>query len=316
MTIGSPLLWGVFGALVLVVILLDLFVLGGNKAHTMRMREALAWSMVWITLALLFNLGLWIYLKSTQTPAIADEAALNFFTGYLIEKALSVDNLFVFVLIFSSFKIPAIYQRRVLLYGVLGAIVMRIIMIAIGAKLVQEFSWILYIFGAFLLVTGAKMFFISEASHNPQDSKVIKFIQKHIRLTKELHGEKFFIIQKGLLYATPLLMVLILIELSDLLFATDSIPAIFAITQDPFIVATSNIFAILGLRSLYFLLAGLIDRFHYLRYGLACILVLIGIKLLVNSVYHVSPLFTLLAIALILLLSVLVSVMRPQTKGL
>lgn len=316
MTIGSPLLWSIFGTLVLIVILLDLLVLGGNKAHTMKMREAAIWSIVWITLALLFNLGLWIYLKSTQTQAVADEAALNFFTGYLIEKALSVDNLFVFLLIFSSFKVPALYQRRVLLYGVIGAIIMRIIMIAIGAKLVQEFSWILYLFGAFLVITGAKMFFVKENDKDPQEGKLFQFIQKRVRLTKTLHAEKFFVVEKGLLYATPLFMILILIELSDLLFATDSIPAIFAITQDPFIVATSNIFAILGLRALYFLLAGMMDRFHYLRYGLACILVLIGVKLLVSSIYHVSPLFTLIAIALILLLSVLVSMLRPQPKGI
>lgn len=316
MHIGNPGLWSIFGAIVLIVILLDLFVLGGNKPHAMKMREALGWSLCWILLALLFNLGLWLYLKKTYNPIIANETAINFLTGYLIEKALSVDNLFVFLLIFSAFKIPAAYQRRVLLYGVLGAVIMRIIMIAIGAKLVAEFSWILYLFGAFLLITGVKMLFVSETTRQPQEGRLFRFLQRHLRITKTLQNEKFFVMQKGLIYATPLFIVLIFIEFSDLLFATDSIPAIFAITTDPFIVATSNIFAILGLRALYFLLAGMMDRFHYLHYGLALILILIGLKLFVNHFYPVSPLVTLIVIGFILLISIIMSLLRSQSARL
>lgn len=307
MGIGSLELWIGFGILVVGILLLDLFVLGGNKAHAMKMKEAAIWSIFWASLALCFNWVLWIVLKKTHPLPIANESALNFLSGYLIEKALSVDNLFVFLMIFGSFKIPAIYQRRVLLYGVFGAIVMRAVMIGLGVGLLREFYWILYVFGGFLIFTGGRMALSSDAEKDPQKSHLVVFLEKHLRMVKTLHGQRFFIRENGLLYATPLFLVLILIEGCDLLFATDSIPAIFAITQDPFIVFTSNIFAIMGLRALYFLLAGMMNRFHYLRYGLALILVLIGVKLLIGGVYHVPSWVTLIVLAVILLGSVLVS---------
>ncbi len=307
MGIGSSGLWIGFGILVVGILLLDLFVLGGNKAHAMKMKEATAWSIFWVSLALCFNFVLWIILKKTHPLTVANESALNFLSGYLIEKALSVDNLFVFLMIFGSFKVPAIYQRRVLLYGVFGAIVLRALMIGLGVGLIREFSWILYVFGGFLIFTGGRMAFSSDAEKDPEKSHLVVFLEKHLQMVKVFHGNRFFIRENGRLYATPLFLVLILIEGCDLLFATDSIPAIFAITQDPFIVFTSNIFAIMGLRALYFLLAGMMNRFHYLRYGLALILVLIGIKLLIGGVYHVPSWVTLIVLAVILLGSVMVS---------
>ena len=298
--IGEPWMWAAFIAFVLVMLAVDLFLVGGNKAHKVGFREAAAWSFVWFALAMLFNLGLWWYLKGEYGAAVAEAKSLEFLTGYLIEKALAVDNIFVFLMIFTYFAVPAEYQRRVLIYGVIGAIVLRAIMILAGSWLVQEFHWILYLFGAFLVFTGVKMLMAAEAEPDLNDNKLIKWVKGHLRMTPDYRGEKFWVVENGVRIFTPLFLVLIMIELSDLIFAVDSIPAIFAITTDPFIVFTSNIFAILGLRAMYFMLAGLADRFHLLKYGLAMVLVFVGAKMLAADVYHVPVGLSLGIVALII----------------
>ena len=270
-TVGTPLLWGGFAVVVAIMLAIDLLLQGRRGAHAMTMKQAAAWSLVWVTLSLLFNA--WWYLVQTEGRAVADPQALAFLTGYLIEKSLAVDNVFVWLMLFSYFSVPAALQRRVLVYGVLGAIVLRTIMIFTGSWLISQFDWILYIFGAFLLFTGVK--------------PLVRWLRGHLRMTDTIDNEHFFVRKNGLLYATPLMLVLILVELSDVIFAVDSIPAIFAVTTDPFIVLTSNLFAILGLRAMYFLLAGVAERFSMLKYGLAVILVFIGIKMLIVDFYHI-----------------------------
>jgi len=285
-SVGSPILWTGFIIFVLMMLALDLFVFGGRKAHKVSVKEAAAWSLVWFTLAIAFNAGLWWHLQGNLGTDIANEKALEFLTGYLIEKSLSVDNIFIFLLIFSAFQVPPEYQRRVLIYGVLGAIAMRIMMILLGSWVVQEFKWVLYLFGLFLLVTGIKMMIPSDEKPDMENSWILKLARKYLRVTPENHGEQFMVSKNGVRYFTPLFLVLILIEVSDLIFAVDSIPAIFAITTDPFIVATSNIFAIMGLRALYFLLADIAERFHLLKYGLAVVLTFIGVKMLIMPWFH------------------------------
>jgi tellurite resistance protein TerC len=301
-TIGEPWMWGVFIAFVLAMLALDLFVFGGKKAHKVSVREAGAWTLAWVSLALAFNVGLWWHLNGTAGPAIAEQKALEFLTGYLIEWSLSVDNVFVFLLIFAAFHVPAEYQRRVLIYGVLGAIVLRAVMILAGAWVVREFAWVLYIFGAFLVITGIRMLVMAEKEPDLERNPVLRFARRHLRISDGHHGEKFTVMKDGVRYFTPLLLVLILIETSDVVFAVDSIPAIFAITTDPFIVFTSNIFAIMGLRALYFLLADVADRFHLLKYGLAMVLTFIGAKMLIAPWYHV-PVQASLAIVFVLIAS-------------
>ena len=276
-------MWFVFLAVIAVMLWVDIVWAGGNRVARMSAKKALTWSIIWLSVALLFNLLFWYYLNNTHGAHIANVKALEFFTGYLIEKTLSIDNIFVFLLIFNYFRIPVEYQRRVLLYGILGAIVMRFMLILLGSWLITQFSWVFYIFGVFLLFTGLKM--LKEAGHQPDLTKnpLLNIIKNRLRVTDELHKEKFFVYQNKLLYATPLFFALVLIEISDLVFAIDSIPAIFAITADPFVVFTSNIFAILGLRALYFLLTDIVERFHLLKYGLAIILVFIGIKMLIHN---------------------------------
>ena len=299
-SIGEPWMWGAFIAFVLVMLALDLFVFGGKKAHKVSVKEAALWSLAWFSLALVFNAGLWWYLNGTVGAEIADKKALEFFTGYLIEKSLSVDNVFVFLLIFTAFHVAPEFQRRVLIYGVLGAIVMRAIMILAGAWVVREYSWVLYLFGAFLVVTGVRMLVMAEKVPDLEQNPVLKFARRHLRISEGDHGEKFTVMKDGVRYFTPLFLVLILIEVTDLVFAVDSIPAIFAITTDPFIVFTSNIFAIMGLRALYFLLADVADRFHLLKYGLAMVLTFIGTKMLILPWYHV-PVGASLAIVTVLI---------------
>jgi tellurite resistance protein TerC len=306
-TIASGPIWAGFVAFVLVMLALDLFVFGGNKAHKVSVKEAGIWSLVWVSLALIFNAGLWYYLKGTVGPEIADQKALEFFSGYLIEKALSVDNVFVFLLIFTAFQIPQQYQRRVLIYGVLGAIVMRAIMISAGAWVVSEFSWVLYLFGAFLFYTGMRMLVAVDKEPDVANNPVLRLARKHLRVSEEDHGEKFFVKKNGLRYVTPLFLVLILIEVTDLIFAVDSIPAIFAITTDPFIVFTSNMFAILGLRALYFLLVDVADRFHLLKYGLAMVLTFIGVKMLIMPWYHIPVQASLAVVATLIASSCIAS---------
>ena len=285
--VGEPWMWAVFIGFVLVMLAVDLFLVGGNKSHKVSFKEAAVWSAVWFVLAMLFNLGLWRYLNGVYSSEVADTKAMEFLTGYLIEKALAVDNIFVFLMIFTFFAVPAEFQRRVLIYGVIGAIVMRAIMIVAGAWLVQEFHWLLYLFGAFLVVTGIKMLMFAEVEPDLSKNPFVNWFKRHLRLTPDYRGEKFWVYENGVRVFTPLFLVLVMIELSDLIFAVDSIPAIFAITTDPFIVFTSNIFAILGLRAMYFMLAGMVERFHLLKYGLAMVLVFVGAKMLVVDLYKI-----------------------------
>lgn len=261
-----------------------------------------------MTLALMFAGGFWWYLKDTVSLEFANSQTTAFLTGYVLEKALAVDNVFVWLMLFSYFAIPANLQRRVLVYGVLGAIILRTIMIFAGSWLVSQFSWILYIFGLFLLFTGIKMAFTKEDDSPITDKPLVKWVRSHLRMTDELHGEKFFIKRNGLLFATPLFLVLILVEISDVIFAVDSIPAIFAVTTDPFIVLTSNLFAILGLRAMYFLLAGVAEKFTMLKYGLAVILTFIGVKMLLMDIYHIPTIISLGTVATILVATLVINV--------
>lgn len=312
LSIGEPWMWAAFIAFVLVMLALDLFVFGGRKAHRVSVREAATWSAVWVSLALLFNAGLWWHLKGTVGPELADQKALEFLTGYLIEKSLSVDNVFVFLLIFTSFHVAPEFQRRVLIYGVLGAIVLRAIMILAGAWAVREYSWVLYVFGVFLVVTGIRMLVMAEKEPDLEKNPVLRLARRHLRISEDYHGEKFTVVKDGVRYFTPLFLVLILIEVSDVVFAVDSIPAIFAITTDPFIVFTSNIFAILGLRALYFLLADVADRFHLLKYGLAMVLTFIGTKMLIAPWVHLPVVASLVVITVLIGGSIVASLIATR----
>lgn len=291
-SIGSPLFYGVFFVAVLIMIAIDMLSLKKSGAHKVSPKEALAWSIVWVAVSCAF--GGWLYWEIGHNQAmghqLASQKVMEYFTGYVLEKSLAVDNLFVFLMIFSYFKVPPQYQHRVLLYGVFGAIILRAIMVFVGAVLVSEFQWILYIFGLFLLYTGIKMLKHNDDNNDEAEfaqNKILVWLQKHIRVSNQLDGEKFFTIENGKRIATPLLLVLIMVELSDVVFAVDSIPAIFAVTTAPFIVLTSNIFAILGLRAMYFLLADIADRFIFLHYGLAFVLSFIGIKMLIMKWVHI-----------------------------
>ncbi|EBN4356990.1 TerC family protein [Salmonella enterica] len=286
-TVGTPLLWGGFAVVVVIMLSIDLLLQGRCGAHAMSMKQAAGWSILWVTLSLLFNAAFWWYLAETQGREVADPQALAFLTGYLIEKSLAVDNVFVWLMLFSYFSVPPALQRRVLVYGVLGAIVLRTIMIFAGTWLITQFEWLLYVFGAFLLFTGVKMALAKEDESGIGEKPMVRWLRGHLRMTDTIENEHFFVRKNGLLYATPLLLVLIMVELSDVIFAVDSIPAIFAVTTDPFIVLTSNLFAILGLRAMYFLLSGVAERFSMLKYGLAVILVFIGIKMLIVDFYHI-----------------------------
>ena len=300
-------MWFGFIAFVVAMLALDLFVLGGRKAHKVSAKEALAWVMAWVSLALSFAGLLWWYLNGTHGAEIAEKKTLEFLAGYLIEQSLSVDNMFVFVMIFGYFAVPPELQRRVLLYGVLGAIIMRAGMIFAGVWLVSQFAWILYVFGAFLVITGIKMIIFAEAEPDLEQNPLLRWLRKHLRITPTFHGEAFFTRQNGILWATPMFLVLMLIEASDLVFAVDSIPAIFAVTTDPFIVFTSNIFAIMGLRALYFLLADMADRFHLLKYGLSIVLVFIGGKMLAMPWFHMPIQWSLTIVGSIILASIIAS---------
>ncbi|EAS5050796.1 TerC family protein [Salmonella enterica] len=286
-TVGTPLLWGGFAVVVVIMLSIDLLLQGRRGAHAMSMKQAAGWSILWVTLSLLFNAAFWWYLAETQGREVADSQALAFLTGYLIEKSLAVDNVFVWLMLFSYFSVPPALQRRVLVYGVLGAIVLRTIMIFAGTWLITQFEWLLYVFGAFLLFTGVKMALAKEDESGIGEKPMVRWLRGHLRMTDTIENEHFFVRKNGLLYATPLLLVLIMVEFSDVIFAVDSIPAIFAVTTDPFIVLTSNLFAILGLRAMYFLLSGVAERFSMLKYGLAVILVFIGIKMLIVDFYHI-----------------------------
>lgn len=306
-TVGTPLLWGGFAIVVVIMLAIDLFLQGRRGAHGMTMKQAAAWSLVWVTLSLLFCAAFWWYLSVTQGRAVADPQALAFLTGYLIEKALAVDNVFVWLMLFSYFAVPAALQRRVLVYGVLGAIVLRTIMIFAGSWLITQFEWLLYVFGAFLLFTGVKMALAKEDETGIGEKPLVRWLRGHLRMTDTIENEHFFVRKNGLLFATPLLLVLIMVELSDVIFAVDSIPAIFAVTTDPFIVLTSNLFAILGLRAMYFLLAGVAERFSMLKYGLSVILVFIGIKMMIVDFYHIPIAISLGVVFGILVLTLIIN---------
>ncbi|HCI6873883.1 integral membrane protein TerC [Klebsiella quasipneumoniae] len=306
-TVGTPLLWGGFAVVVAIMLAIDLLLQGRRGSHSMTMKQAAGWSILWVTLSLLFNAAFWWYLVQTQGRAVADPQALAFLTGYLIEKALAVDNVFVWLMLFSYFAVPPALQRRVLVYGVLGAIVLRTIMIFAGSWLISQFDWLLYVFGAFLLFTGVKMALAKEDDSGIGDKPLVRWIRSHLRMTDKIESERFFTRKNGVLFATPLLLVLILVELSDVIFAVDSIPAIFAVTTDPFIVLTSNLFAILGLRAMYFLLAGVAERFSMLKYGLSVILVFIGVKMLIVDFYHLPVAISLGVVGGILTVTLLIN---------
>lgn len=298
----GPAFWIGFIVLILGLLLFDLLWFH-RKPHTIAAKEAFGWVCFWVALAVAFNV--FVYLE------FGGAKSLEFSTGYLVELALSLDNVFVFIVIFRYFKVPAQYQHRVLFYGILGAIVLRGIFILVGAALLKEFSWLLYVFGAFLVFTAIKLLVQSDEGVHPENNPVLKWLRKLIPITHEYHGQKFFIRgEKGLL-ATPLLAVLVLVESTDVVFAVDSIPAIFGITQDPFIVYTSNIFAILGLRALYMLLAGIMDKFHYLKYGLGAVLLFIGVKMLISGFFHIPIGISLGVVALLLGGSILISFLKP-----
>lgn len=316
-SIGTWWMWVGFFAIVLVMLAIDLFVVGGSKQHRVSVREAATWSLIWVSVSMLFTGALWLYLDGTAGRELANQKALEYITGYLIEKSLAVDNVFVWLMLFGFFAIPPELQKRVLVFGVLGAIVLRTLMILAGVWLIAHFHWLLYVFGAFLLITGIKMWWFADEKPDLANNPLINWIRRHVKVTDQLHGESFFIKrpEAGTLvrYATPLFLVLVLVEFSDVIFAVDSIPAIFAITTDPFIVLTSNIFAILGLRAMYFLLADMADRFSLLKYGLAIVLIFIGTKMLLIDVVKIPVLLSLGVVAGIIATSVALSLRRSNT---
>lgn len=304
---GHPLIWIGFSFLVLTVLALDLGVFH-RKAHAVGFKAALSWTGVWVTLAVLFGVGVWHW--------AGPQKGLEFFTGYLIEYSLSADNVFVFVLIFSYFAVPPPWQHKVLFWGVLGALVMRLVMIGLGVALITRFGWILYIFGAFLVFTGFKMVFGKSEEIHPERNPVVRWFRKLVPVASAYHGDRFVARVDGRRVATPLLVVLVCIEASDLVFAVDSIPAIFAVTLDPFIVYTSNVFAILGLRSLYFVLAGMVDKFHYLKTGLGVVLAFVGVKmLLTHTSYKINTLPALGVVAGVLAVTIVTSLLRQPRRS-
>lgn len=305
MSLPKELLWCVFGLVVVVMLILDLAAFH-RRAHAVHTREALIWSIIWIVVSLLFNARIYVVLGR--------EPALQFLTGYILEKSLSIDNLFVFLVIFTYFGIDAAYQHRVLYWGILGAIVMRGIIIATGTALLQRFHWLMYFFGAFLVFTGIKFALEKETSVHPEQNPFVKVFRRFFPVTAEFEKDKFFVRREGRLLATPMFVVLLVIESSDLVFAIDSIPAVFAVTYDTFIVYTSNIFAILGLRALYFLLAAILGLFRYLRPGLALVLVLIGIKMLISGIYKIPTIFSLAAVCAILGCAILISMWKEKRE--
>lgn len=318
-SIGSPLMWSLFSAFVLVALLVDFFAMSKQGAHRVSTKEAAIWSLIWVGVSFVFMGWLWWYLGGTGTdPAareLANGKALEFLTGYLIEKALAVDNIFVFLMLFTYFAVPAEFQKRVLMIGILGALVLRAVMILVGAWLIAQFHWILYVFGAFLLFTGIKMWWAAGQEPDLDNNPALKWIRGHFKIAPDYDGEKLFTMVNGVKMATPLLVVMLLIGIVDIVFAVDSIPAIFAITTDPFIVLTSNVFAILGLRAMYFLLANMHERFHLLSYGLAIVLVFIGAKMLLIDVYKIPVVFSLGFTAVTLAITMVLSLKIPPKGG-
>lgn len=303
MSFDAIWLWVGFNLFVLAMLALDLGIFHHN-AHPVSNREALIWSAVWVALALLFNAGIYFFSGS--------EHALQFLTGYLIEKSLSVDNIFVFVLLFSAFRVPAVYQHKVLFWGVLGALVMRGILIALGVMLLENFHWVLYLFGVFLIVTGIRMAFNKDEAVHPERNPVLQLVRRVVPVTANFEGDRFLVRRAGQVLVTPLLLVLLVVETTDLVFALDSIPAIFAISRDPFIVYTSNAFAILGLRSLYFVFANVMGKFYYLKLGLSVVLSFIGVKMVLADIYHISIGLSLAVIAFVLAVALIASIVSDR----
>lgn len=310
---GPIWIWIAFNVFVLAMLALDLGVFH-RHSHAVSVKEALTWSVVWIGLAMVFNTLIYFFWDRLSPGSVYSnqEAALSFLTGYIIEKSLSVDNIFVFVLIFTFFAVPAAYQHRVLFWGVLGALVMRAILILVGAALLKQFHWIIYIFGAFLVFTGIKMAFHKDEEMQPHHNPLVRALKRIMPVTDHYEGESFFVRHAGKLMATPLFVVLLVIESTDLVFAVDSIPAIFAVTKDPFIVYTSNIFAIMGLRSLYFVLASVINKFHYLKLGLSVVLTFVGVKMLLTDLFKIPISLSLGVIIGVLAISIIASLVRDR----
>lgn len=302
---SSIFLWIGFNIFILVMLTIDLGIFH-RKAHEVRFKEAIIWSLIWIGLAFIFNVGIYFWRGL--------EIALEFLTGYLIEKSLSVDNIFVFLLIFNYFRVPQKYQHKVLFWGIIGALIMRAIFIAAGVTLIQKFHWLIYVFGSFLVFTGIKMALQKDKEIHPERNPILRLFRRFVPLTDQYEEGRFFVKRERHYFATPLFVVLLLVETTDLIFAVDSIPAILAITTDPFIVYTSNVFAILGLRSLYFALSGMMERFYYLHYGLSAILVFVGIKMTLSDVYKIPTFISLAIVAVFLLISVIASIILPKLR--
>jgi tellurite resistance protein TerC len=314
-SIGNVWWWVGFAVFVVVAIVVDLVALEKKGGRAVTARQALAWSALWVSLALIFCAILWGWLDHSMGREVANLKATEFLTGYLIEKSLSVDNIFVFLMIFTAFVVPAEQQKKALIVGVILAVVLRAIMILIGAWLIAQFSWILYVFGAFLLITGIKMALPGEHEPDIEQNPVLKWMRGHLKILPQYEGDRLAVMKDGVRWFTPLFVVVVLIGVTDVIFAVDSIPAIFAVTTDPFIVMTSNIFAILGLRALYFLLADMASRFHLLKYGLAGVLCFIGVKMLIVKWFHIPVFVSLGAVAGILAISIVASLLRPQEEA-
>jgi tellurite resistance protein TerC len=312
-TIAPAWLWAVFVISVLVALFVDFVVLRKQGAHTVSVKEALNWSLIWVALSFLFNGLFWWAVKQDHGVAMANTKAMEFLTGYLIEKSLAVDNIFVFLMIFTYFAVPPAYQKRVLMIGIIGAIVLRTVMILVGSWLIAHFHWVLYVFGAFLILTGIKMWWAAGQEPDLESNPALKLLRRVLPVSKNFDGERFFTVENGKRIATPLLLVIALVGLTDVIFAVDSIPAIFAITMDPFIVLTSNIFAILGLRAMYFLLAAVAEKFHLLSYGLAVILVFIGTKMMLIDVYKI-PVAVSLGVVVAILAATMMLSLRTAPK--
>ena len=314
-SIGNPLLWSAFAALVVVALLVDLVLMRHGGPHKVTFKEATLWSLGWVALALMFNAGLWWYVTQQFGEVMGNRVALEFLTGYLVEKSLAVDNIFVFLLLFTYFAVPEEQRQKVLIIGVLGAIALRAIMIFAGAVLITKYHWILYVFGAFLLLTGVKMLWAAGKAPDLDNNPALKWMRGHLRLTPGYHGNAFSVKLDGVRHFTPLFVTIVLIGITDVIFAVDSIPAIFAITKDPFIVLTSNVFAVLGLRAMFFLLAGMADRFHLLPYGLALVLMFIGTKMLIVDIYKIPVVVSLGVVVATIAVTIVLSLMRPPKPG-
>ena len=315
-TIATPWMWAGFFAFVIVATAVDLKVLSARGETRVSVKEALGWTAVWVALSFVFASWLWWYLAGAAGPEIAREKTLEFLTGYLIEKSLSVDNIFVFLMLFTYFAVPPELQRRTLVYGVFGAIALRIVMILIGAWLIAKFHWIIYVFGLFLLVTGVKMLFFAGDKPDLEKNPALRWMRGHLPVTQGFEGERFWVLRDGVRTYSPLFLVLVMIAITDVVFAVDSIPAIFAITEDPFIVMTSNIFAVLGLRALYFVLADMADRFHLLSYGLALVLMFIGVKMLLIDFFKIPVFLALGVVFALIAASIAASLLwRPKSIG-